>query len=168
MTALNTIEIKQALKKLEFAHCGVYAADTLPKKIRVPCGIVVNTEPKNQSGAHWVAIFINKNNYADFFDSFGMGIVIKNHLHFIKKHAKSLKYNTLALQGQTSAVCGHYCLLFLKYRSQNRSYHKFLTTMSHGNAEINDRCAEELFLKYFVNGRNKTTTTCQSCRPRQV
>ncbi len=40
---------------------GTYSRDRLPKIVEsLPVGLVVNTDPSDQPGQHWVAIFINK------------------------------------------------------------------------------------------------------------
>ena len=47
---------------------GVFSADSLPEKPRL---LVVNTDPANQPGRHWVCMSV-KDGYGEYFDSFGL------------------------------------------------------------------------------------------------
>ena len=50
---------------------GVFASDQLPSKISTyPSGLIVNTDPIDKPGQHWVAMYF-PNEGEEFFDSYG-------------------------------------------------------------------------------------------------
>ena len=53
---------------------GVYARDELPdlQHTELPFALVFNTQPKDNPGQHWLAIYAPSNSPTEFFDSFGM------------------------------------------------------------------------------------------------
>lgn len=71
---MNTIELTSIVKRISNrAHLlGVLACDQLPTKpIRYPCMGIVNTDPSDLPGKHWLAFYITKDKQGYFFDSFG-------------------------------------------------------------------------------------------------
>lgn len=67
-------EVNKCLRKLDVMHYGVYPCDLLPFYVQTPAAIVVNSEPHNSPGLHWMAIFIDINRELDFL------IVMAGHL----------------------------------------------------------------------------------------
>lgn len=78
---------------------------------------IVNTDPSTKPGKHWVAFYLGPHGKLEFFDSYG-----RPPTHFNFPLASNLldssrfEYNTLALQADTTSVCGQYCLVFLFLR----------------------------------------------------
>ena len=79
---------------------------------------IVNTDPSNKPGTHWVAFFMEKSNKQisstlEFFDSYGLhpSAYSFNVTNF------NIIYNKETLQSISSNVCGHYCMLYLYLRS---------------------------------------------------
>ena len=53
---------------------GVFARDELPdvsREIRPWC-LILNTDPKDKPGTHWLALFASRNGPLEVFDSFGL------------------------------------------------------------------------------------------------
>ena len=51
------------------ALTGVFSSDRLPTKPRL---LVCNTDPSDESGEHWIAIYVDDDgHYAEYFDSLG-------------------------------------------------------------------------------------------------
>lgn len=49
---------------------GVYASNTLPETVtRYPSAFIINTQPLQFPGEHWVAVIVHSSSEADFFDS---------------------------------------------------------------------------------------------------
>ena len=118
---MDTVQIYKILsglfknKKIQF---DVLACDQLKSfKIKsYPLALVCNDEPSNESGHHWVALFIEGyGKPIEFFCSYGMGIQSYN--HYFKDFAKRLKkdviQNKVQLQSYHSNVCGKYAIYFL-------------------------------------------------------
>jgi hypothetical protein len=60
---MNTIEINRIIKNnplLNKYYCGIYPSDLLPENPVKPCCFVVNTDPSNLPGKHWIVIHLCK------------------------------------------------------------------------------------------------------------
>lgn len=153
---MNTIEIGQALQRNKLTRKyfqGVFPSDQLPKKriSQRPAIFIVNSDPSYRSGQHWLAIFLDDLNNAEYFDSYGtqpLNIAIKN---FLKRNSKNFKINYQQVQGYFSTTCGHYCMLYSLYKSQNKSLKLFLNQFKKNDYNYNDRkvvdqCKKKFFL----------------------
>ena len=81
---MNTFQLAQVLTKDLFTKrslAGVYACDQL-SSIEIneyPKSFVVNTDPMQLPGTHWIAIYFNEQMKGEFFDSYG-----KHSIHYNK------------------------------------------------------------------------------------
>lgn len=116
---MDTQQISRVLEYyLKGTFRGVYAEDELPNTQIRPMAIIVNTDPSTESGTHWTAIYIHRNNMGEFFDSYGKPP--DNPVQrFLNDNAyNGWIYNIRQVQG-ISTLCGGYCLQFLDYRHKN-------------------------------------------------
>ncbi len=135
---MNTRQIEILLK-----HCkcfkGVYARNQMPIIIKRPSAIIVNTHPDSLPGEHWVTIFLNEDNTADYFDSYGLPPLHKDYYHFLSIHAiDGIRYNSNTLQHITSKTCGGYCVLYVLHRCKGYSHCEFINKFSK-NSLLNDK-----------------------------
>ena len=72
-----------------------------------PSAGIINTDPCDEPGSHWVAVFIKSNSEAELFDSWTSFFKCFSHVEF----------NTTKLQGFSTA-CEEYCLFYLSQRSK--------------------------------------------------
>ena len=80
----------------------------------------MNTDPISEPGQHWVSLFIDHDNYAEYFDSFGLPPLYSEIFDCLENNKIGmLFYNSIQIQGVTSKTCGNYCVLFVKLRCQN-------------------------------------------------
>ena len=51
----------QLFNKLNYfkSFLGVFSCDRLPIVSQLPCSLIMNTDPHDKPGQHWVAIYIN-------------------------------------------------------------------------------------------------------------
>ena len=120
---MDTMEIEEVLGN--DAHVkpqwgGVHANNHLPIEANYPCALVVNTDPCDEPGEHWVALYLTPDGQGEYFDSYGlppMGRVKK----FLGQKTWNVIYNGQQLQGLTSSTCGHYCLFYLLHCCRNYS-----------------------------------------------
>ena len=73
---MNTFQIAQVLTKDPFtkgSFSGVHACDELAsiEINKYPKSFVVNTDPVELPGTHWIAIYFNEQMKVEFFDSYG-------------------------------------------------------------------------------------------------
>ena len=114
---MNTVQLAQVLTKEPFtkgSFAGVYACDQLSsiEISKYPKSFVVNTDPMELPGMHWIAIYFDEQMKGEFFDSYGKHpIHYKKHfLDFMNRNAVEWKHNKIRLQSAFSTVCGQYCI----------------------------------------------------------
>lgn len=112
----NELKSKYTLfKKLPIQR--VYASDLLQLKIAPNTAIVANTDPHTTCGTHCLTLFLDNHDYLKFFDSFGKPPSVLHHMIFTRRNGKRFNFNSKNLQTQDSLVCGHYCLVYLMFRT---------------------------------------------------
>jgi hypothetical protein len=151
---MNSDQIRCALlndKHTREVFVGVFASDTIPTKIRYPAGLIVNTDPQSLGGTHWVAIYVNEEGGATFFDSLGQPPHVEGHRQFLKRQCNSMiYYSKQLLQDVNSDVCGQYCVIYLAVRARGFSTKDFLNFFANSPSLLfNDRLINRLFVKYF-------------------
>lgn len=112
---------------------GVFAADTLPHPevaadttYHAPTSLVVNYDPHEMSGSHWVACRIRRHE-VEWFDSFGLApdaddLILGHKTRFrewlgVVCHRLGLtgfSWNTADLQALSGRTCGHYAVWFAR------------------------------------------------------
>lgn len=118
---------------------GVYPCNRIPRSIPENAAFIVNTDPHDKPGKHWVAYFFTPSR-AYFFDSYGQA-PWKNELQRPMAMRKMKTYFGRRLQGHSSEVCGHYCLYFILAMIHQLGFSRFGT-----NFEKND-----ILVKKFVD-----------------
>ena len=125
---MNTFQLAQVLTKDPFvkgSFAGVYACDHLSyiEINKYPKSFLVNTDPMELPGTHWITTSFNEQMKEEFFDSYGKHLVNYNK-HFsdlINRNAVEWGHNKIQLQSAFSTVCGQYCIYFLYHRCRKRS-----------------------------------------------
>ena len=125
---MNTFQLAQVLTKdpvTKEGFSGVYAFDQL-SSIEIneyPTSFVVNTDPMELPGTHWISTYFNKQMKREFFDSYGKQPIHydKHFLYFMNRNAVEWQHNKIQLQSAFSTVCGQYCIYFLYHRCGKRS-----------------------------------------------
>lgn len=127
MSALSTLELDCLGKLLlQDKYLGTFARDEIPdlSRLRRPFGLIFNSDPAQSPGTHWLAIYADAGRAPDFFDSYGLPPSFYG-------LDPDLRSTTRSVQSLDSAVCGHYCLLFLYYRYHGLSFDSTLATIQH-------------------------------------
>ena len=123
--ALNGAEISCLASRMladTLVHwLGVFARDQLPPLGRSqhrPFALVVNTDPTDKPGAHWLAFFASATKPLEMFDSYGL----PPDMHSLAHLAPRIYSSSYSYQSLDSSVCGHYCLFFFFNRTHGLSY----------------------------------------------
>lgn len=146
---MNTLQISDYVfkhQKRNFFH-GVYPCDALPSIISLPFLAIVNLSCRNESGTHWIGIFIDNNRNGYYFDSFAIQPRNKFIITFLKSHAKRFAYNVRQIQHISSKKCGQFCCGFAISLLKNVSIHDFLNKFG-SNLFVNDLIIENM-MRYF-------------------
>lgn len=95
---------------------GVYPLDLLPDHlISNQKGIVINLDPHDKPGSHWVSLYLN-GKQIDFFDSYGLPPLHEDLRNFISNNCTNYNCNLRRYQEYDTDVCGQYCVYFLHQR----------------------------------------------------
>ncbi|KAK3751007.1 hypothetical protein QZH41_020165 [Actinostola sp. cb2023] len=140
------------------AFQGVFPADRLPTTHRSGTGLIVNTDPSDRPGMHWVAMYWDNEGRAEFFDSYGQ-TPQSYHPSWGDYLGRGCRYSTRSLQSPRTTVCGHYCLYYLTHRVRGRTLKEIVVTFP-GPPRVNDRREEEGF-----DPRLKTPSNLQVVGP---
>ena len=76
---MDTKTIMHAIHTLRANTIGVYAAEHIPKILSPPAAFVTNLDTANKPGSHWIVIYIDKNGYGVYFDSYGLATTLPHH-----------------------------------------------------------------------------------------
>ena len=120
---------------------GVFARDELPdltRKIRLWC-FILNTDPKNQEGTHWLALNALLSSGIELFESFGFSPSMYS-LDFLDP-----LHSSFSFQSPSTSVCGHYCIVYNYLRSHNYSLSDIVDLLTN----ISSR--DELIKQYIYN-----------------
>jgi hypothetical protein len=151
---MNTLEIENILRsdcKLSTKFEGVFASDRLPLFCDSETALVMNLDPHNQGGSHWICMYI-ENGKGEYIDSYGLSPLvhssISNNYHnncidFLNRNCVSWKCNVMQLQSIDTQVCGHYCIWYLSERARGKSM-KEITDQFTRNYAKNDVIVKEL------------------------
>ena len=153
---MNSLEILQILSYLPDHTIGVYPSDKIPKKWTIPSALVFNTDDSKHPESHWILIYTDRDQRGWYFASYGIPPFIPSHIQRMRKNCKTLRWNVVQLQSESSRVCGHYCIMFLYYMSVGTGLKKFLYLFG-DNYQTNDKIFKE-FVSSFVK-RNKKKET---------
>ena len=96
---------------------GVVPKDGLPMTIDVlPVAFVCNTDDGDETGEHWIALYVDADGHGDYFCSYGLPPRHAAFRTFMNNHCTEWTHNVKRLQSPLSNVCGHYCVAYLLLR----------------------------------------------------
>ena len=155
---MDTREISEILKRDRFTKHyfrGVFACDQLPKQcIPRPSALIINTDPADKPGQHWVAIYITRDGVGEYFDSYGQLPTLPQIQHFLRKNTKYSIFNRRHLQGAFSTVCGQYVIFFLLHRCRGLSMDKIIKLFSSDSMD-NDLNVNDFVKKHFPSIKSR-------------
>ena len=133
---LKNYEIKNYFKD-EPRFNGVYSRDNLSKLKNG--AYVFNLDHSENTGRHWVVIFVQKDEVI-YFESFGVEHIPKE----IKKSIGNKNIKT-SIQSYDSVMCGYFCILFIEYMLNNKTLTDFTKFFSPWNFKKNDEIIKRHF-----------------------
>ena len=142
-SALHAGEIECSVSRLvdNVRWLGVFARDELPdinREIWSWC-LILNTDPKDKPGTHWLALYALSARSIELFDSFGFSPSM-NSFEFVDP--LHLSYS---LQSPSTSLCGHYCIVYIYLRSHNYSLYNIVYMLT----DISKR--DEWLKQYIYN-----------------
>ena len=134
---MNTTQLQQYMLSDSYIkqyYGGVLARDQIPIYVNKPKIFIVNTDPINQPGQHWVSMWIDE--VSEHFDSIGQK-PLKDFEHFLISNGPQYMFNSKRLQNYNSNVCGQYCLFYAYYRCRGYKFKEIIDMFSK-NLMLND------------------------------
>jgi len=120
---MNTDQLDHTFRLCAKRFDGVFSSDRLPTKPRL---LFCNTDPSDESGKHWIAIYVDDDEYyGEYFDSLGCAPT-RAFERYMKKRCREWIYNCKQLQSIVSRFCGHFCACFCILRSRGVDLRRFL------------------------------------------
>ena len=139
---MDTIKINKNLIKIK-GFIGTFSRDRLPKQMNKSCGLVANTDTSFEPGEHWIAIYIDENGIGEYFDSYGLPPLHQEFINFLNYNCPNGYFsNFKTLQCLTCVTCGHYCIAYIKMRSNGLSYDEFIKLFTN-NQLTNDNLIQK-------------------------
>jgi hypothetical protein len=132
---------------------GIFDIKTqMPTYMKYPSSYIFNI------GEHWVSVFIDKFRRGEYFDSCGLPppyTVFK----FLENTCTSWKYNNRRIQSRSSNFCGHFAIMFLRYRSLGQQTEDFISNFMECSDEEKDKRIYNLFLRTYGNSKISSVET---------
>ena len=137
--------------KVQFG--GVCALNQLPKIIEEkPKVYIVNTDPSNKRGSHWVAFYFPREENPEFFDSAGH-TPDSYHVRFqnvlINNGDGAYIINTGRLQPPATDTCGAFCLFYAAYRCRGWTMNDILRLFRGTSLMDNDTTVVDFVNRFF-------------------
>jgi hypothetical protein len=172
---MNTLQLRRAVqcdRYMSKQNIIVVSADYIPsvgQELRAGSGLIVNTEARQFSGEHWLAIWINADLTCELFDSLAhTPAYYKNKVKLIahiRKHYSAIDvYNVKPLQHKTSNVCGQYVLMYMSRKSQGYTMSDIVRPFDAHDLLANDKAVYKYAAKHFTTTAAKTCTSSRICR----
>ena len=135
---------------------GVYSRDNLPKITRKGA-YVINLDEYENTGTHWIALFV-KTNEVIHFDSFGIEHIPKEINKFIRSKElgsgvgsnKKIKANIFRIQAYDSIMCGYFCIEFISYMLKGKTLLDYTNLFSPNDFKKNDRTIKIIFKNNYM------------------
>ena len=96
-------------------------------------------------GAHWIALFCNRNEIA-YFGSFGVEHVLEEIKKFVGN--KNITANIFRVQANDSVLCGYFCIGFFDFMLAGKKLTDYTSLFSPYYFKKND----DIILSYFKDG----------------
>ena len=102
----------------------IYSPDTLPQYISFfPCAYIVNTDPSNLPGEHWIVFWLEDAVTSEYFDSFENlpETYSSSFAGFLERNTETCTYNNIQFQKRDRTTCGYYVLFYLLMKCERKS-----------------------------------------------
>jgi len=132
---------------------GTVACDRLPSRPykKEPRGNIVNTDPHDRPGWHWLALWTHSGNVCEVMDRYSLPLksyeTTEPLQDWLKSQWKYVIYNRQSLQSIYSKSCGDYAFFYLKDRARGQSMNEFLRRFSKHEYVDNDHKVGQMLKK---------------------
>lgn len=158
---MDTQQLRDVLSRdLGRSFAGVYPRDLLPEILPHQKAVVINTDPHDRPGAHWVCVYLNTP-VIEYFDSYGLPPAHRDIQDFIRRHGDRWMYNMHCYQALDTDVCGQYCVYYLHHRHRSGKTVRDWILPWKGTPLQRDHYVGQWFKETFRKPRTRKGQTCQ-------
>ena len=139
---LTNLKIQKYYKN-EPRFNGVYSRDNLSK---TKDGVyIIHLDEYCDIGTHWVALYVQNNNSATYFDSFGVEHIPNKIKNIVKN--KNIITKIFRIQAYDSIICGYFCIGFIDFMLRGKTLTEYTILFSPNDFKKND----SIILNYFMS-----------------
>ena len=120
---------------------GIYSRNNLPKTIKKGA-YVINLDEYENTGTHWVSLFV-KTNKVIYFDSFGIQHIPEEINKFIGN--KKIKVSISRIQAYDSIMSGSFCIEFINHMLKGKKLLDYTNLFSPNEFKENDQVIKRIF-----------------------
>ena len=103
---------------------------------------VINLDEYENTGTHWVSLFV-KANKVIYFDSFGIEHILEETDKFIGN--KKIKASIFRMQTYDSVMCGYFCIEFINYMFKSKKLLDYTNLFLPNDFKNNDQVIKRIF-----------------------
>ena len=116
-----------------------------------PVGYILNTDPCQQPGEHWVCLYIDSNGRGEYFDSYGLPPLHPDVTRALDQGTQTWTWNTRRLQSLDTAVCGQYTVFYALHRVRGYTMADIVHLFPRDNTpEDNDTLVYDFVYRHFL------------------
>jgi hypothetical protein len=133
---MNSLQIKEILQNNRYSKGlfkGVFPSNNIPSFNVFPYCLVANTDKYGDPGSHWIAIYVNNNENAEYFDSFGEE-PNKDIALYLKQFKNTIK-NKSKIQSIYDNSCGAHVIYYIIQKCQGKTLKNIIEEL---NSPFND------------------------------
>ena len=139
---LTNLKIQKYYKN-EPRFNGAYSRDNLSK---IKDGVyIIHLDEYCDIGTHWVALYVQNNNSATYFDSFGVEHIPNKIKNIVKN--KNIITKIFRIQAYDSIICGYFCIGFIDFMLRGKILTEYTILFSPNDFKKND----SIILNYFMS-----------------
>jgi len=148
---MNTIQIDKMLNRNAVTkkyYIGCYASNCIPyKSTYSPFCAVINIDPNNSPGTHWIAIFCDSVKTIEYYDSLGIWPPMSSHIRDYLEKFQQVRYNSIRLQGIFKRSCGPHAIFYLYMRCSGFDMNEIISFLKNINADkfVTEFIASKIF-----------------------
>jgi hypothetical protein len=145
---------------------GVCASDRLPLTIGDrPKIYIVNTEPVNTRGTHWVTFYFPRKERPEFFDSAGHApeFYDSRFQNVLINNGGTYLISTSRIQPSTTDTCGAFCLFYAAYRCRGWTMHDILRLFRGTSLMDNDNMVVDFGNRFLGESSVQEDRLIRSC-----
>jgi hypothetical protein len=153
---MNSEDLREMLKLVYCKEVYVLSCDELPKTLpSVGWSCIVNSDPADKKGEHWLSCYVSKERHLEFFDSLAFPKMLENNIYFKNFFSlfDSIERNQGMLQSPFSEICGLVTIMYLYYRCNRKMSMKEIVLKKFTDNVFENECIVLEFISHLYEAK---------------